>query len=160
LVRRYALTVTPVINAGSNTEIVLDVDTDKYNVALEGYLDVGRNNDNNTSAKLHIGKYVSKQDEAFFEVKFIPSTVTWQFMPGWGHRIGSNTVMGIKYNINDKQDILWLNQDLGPSWMLRLERIPSTGLNELGVRYKLHDFLSAEYIFSEQENWLRLVGNL
>jgi len=38
LVRRYALTVTPVINAGSNTEIVLDVDTDKYNVSLEGYL--------------------------------------------------------------------------------------------------------------------------
>ncbi len=63
---------------------------------------------------------------------------------------------GLNTRLGDKRDILWLYQNLGKRWMLRLERTPGTGYNELGIRYKLHDFLSAEYVISNKEHWLRL----
>lgn len=159
IAKRYGLSVTPTIYVGSNAEVTMNVETSKYNISLEGYLDFGREHDS-TSAKLHVGKYTSPQDEAFIEVEFIPSTVSWHFMPGWGHKISQTTSAGFKYEINDKQEILWLKQSLGSNWQLRLERTPDENLNELGVRYKIHEFLSAEYVFADNEKWLRLVGNL
>jgi hypothetical protein len=159
IVKRYGLKLSSQLNTGPETEVVVNVETTKYNVTLEGYLDVGKTVDN-TSARLHIGEYVSKRDELFLETTFIPGSVSWIFAPGWGHRLSDSTTAGIKYQIEEKHEILWLHQDLGKRWMLRLERTPGTGYNELGIRYKLHDFLSAEYIFTNNERWLRLVGNL
>jgi hypothetical protein len=159
IVRRYGLKLSSQLNTGSETEVVVNVETTKYNVTLEGYLDVGKTTDN-TSARLHIGEYVGKRDELFLETTFIPGSVSWIFAPGWGHRLSESTTAGIKYQIEGKNDILWLYQDLGKNWMLRLERTPGTGHNEVGIRLKLHNFLSAEYIFTNNERWLRLVGNL
>ncbi|GBG58049.1 hypothetical protein SPFL3102_01769 [Sporomusaceae bacterium FL31] len=159
IVKRYGLSVTPAIHAGTNTEVTMDVETNKYNISLEGYLDFGREHDS-TSAKLHLGKYTSPKDEAFMELEFVPSTVSWRFMPGWGHQISQTTSAGFKYEINDKQETLWVKQSLGSNWQLRLERTPDEDLNELGIRYKIHEFLSAEYVFADKEKWLRLVGNL
>jgi len=159
IVKRYGLKLSAQLNTGPETEVVVNVETTKYNVTLEGYLDVGKTTDN-TSARLHIGEYVSKRDELFLETTFIPGSVSWIFAPGWGHRLSDSTTAGLKYQIEEKHDILWLNQDLGKHWMLRLERTPGTGYTELGIRLKLHDFLSAEYIFSNNQRWLRLVGNL
>jgi len=34
-----------------------------------------------------------------------------------------------------------------------------TKTGEVGLRYKVHDFVSLEYIVNGQENWLRLIGN-
>jgi hypothetical protein len=137
----------------------MDVETDKYIVKLEGYLDMGRTNDN-TSFKLHAGKIVGQRDEAFFEVNFIPHSVTWELMPGWGHRIGKGTVVGSKYNVSGQQNIIFLNQELGSNWSMRVEHNQSTAVNEIGVRYKMQDFLSLEYVFTNNDNWLRLVANL
>lgn len=159
IAKRYGLSVTPTINAGTNTEVTMDVETSKYNISLEGYLDFGRENDS-TSAKLHLGKYTSAKDEAFLELEFVPSTVSWRFMPGWGHQITQTTSVGVKYEIRDKQETLWAKQTLGQNWQLRLERSPGEDLNELGIRYKIHEFLSAEYVFADREKWVRLVGNL
>ncbi|AIF53777.1 hypothetical protein UFO1_4234 [Pelosinus sp. UFO1] len=159
LAKKYGLQVTPRLNPGVDTEIALKVETDKYKVTLEGYLDMGRRQDN-TSARLHFGKFIGKRDEAFVEVNFIPSTVAWEFVPGWGHKIGSSTTLGLKYDTKSAQDRLWLQQELKSNWALRLERTPKNGYNELGIRYKLHDFLSAEYIITKDDQWLRLIGNL
>lgn len=159
IAKRYGLSIVPTIHAGTNTEVTMDVETNKYNISLEGYLDFGREHDS-TSARLHLGKYTSPKDEAFIELEFVPSTVSWRFMPGWGHQISQTTSAGIKYEINDKQETLWLKQSLGSNWQLRLERTPTEDLNELGIRYKIHEFLSAEYVFADNEKWLRLVGNL
>jgi hypothetical protein len=156
--RRYGLSLTPVINAGSDTEVILQAETTKYRVLLEGYLDIDRVNDA-TSVKLHAGQLLNKRDEAFVEVNFTPGNVAWEFIPGWGHRIG-NTAVGMKYNITSERGIFWLNQDLGHRWTLRMERTPVTGYTEVGVRYKLHEFLSAEYVITNNDNWLRLVANL
>ncbi|HML89508.1 MAG TPA: hypothetical protein PKA28_13785 [Methylomusa anaerophila] len=159
LVKRYGVTITPVINPGEDTQVILQAETTKYRISLEGNLDIGRLQDN-TSAKLHAGVFLNKKDEAFLEVSFLPSSVTWEFEPGWGHRLSSQTTAGFRYNFAHGQAKVWMTQDIGRNWSLRLERTPESGANEFAVRYKLHELLSAEYVFTNQENWLRLVGNL
>lgn len=158
-VEKYGLVLTPAISPGVDTQITLNAETTKYRVSLEGNLDMGRQDDN-TSGKLHIGKLTGSRDEAFFELKFLPDNLSWKFEPGWGHKFMANTMGGIRYSVSDRGSILWLNHYVGDNWMLRYEYVPKTDYNEFGVRYKLHDFLSAEYVITDKENWLRLVANL
>lgn len=156
---RYGLVLTPDIYAGSDTEVVLKAETTKYKVWIESYMDMGRKEDN-TSLKFHAGKLVSSRDELFTEVTFVPGRVSWNFNAGWGYRFGKDNVSGVKYDFSEKEAILWANHDLGNKWTLRMERTPKSGHNEIGVRYKLHDFLSLEYVFDNDDSWLRVVGNL
>ena len=159
MAKNYGLSFRTYIDPGRDTDVRVDVETDKYKVSLEGYMDMGKREDN-TAFRLHVGQYVTKRDEGFLEVNFIPARMTWEFVPGWGHRIGNTTQVGIKYNHSKEQAIGWMTQQLDRNWQLRVERIPVTGYNEFGLRYKLHDFLSAEYIVGQEESWLRLIGNL
>lgn len=159
IAKQYGLTLEPTINPGSETSIVLNAETNKYKISLEGSLDIGREDDN-AFAKLHVGKFINKRDEAFMELRFIPSNVSWKFEPGWGHKFTETTFAGVRYNLTDDQGILWLNHYVGPNWMIRLERTPEINYNEFGVKYKMHEFLSAEYVITKKENWLRLVANL
>lgn len=156
---KYGITLTPELHPGTDTQITLNAETDKYRVTLEGSLDMGRQEDN-TMAKLHVGKFTGKRDEAFLEVKFLPDNLNWEFEPGWGHKFTENTIAGIRYNFSDSESTLWLNQYAGANWTIRFEHMPKSDYNELGIRYKLHDFLSAEYVITKKENWLRLVANL
>ncbi|WP_378950970.1 hypothetical protein [Pelosinus sp. sgz500959] len=159
IAKNYGLQIIPSINPGVDTEITLDAETKRYKVSLEGYMDVGRPTEN-TSFRLHAGKFIGKEDEAFLEVDFIPSTVSWNFMPGWGHTISKGTTAGMKYNISDQYNILWLEHDVNQNMSVRFERAPRNGKNEFGIRYKMHDFLSAEYIVTKEEQWLRLISHL
>lgn len=159
IAKEYGLTLTPEVIAGKQTQIQLKAETTKYRLTLEGYVDMGREDDN-TAIKLHAGKFINSADEVFTEVEFLPSSVSWKFYPGWSHRIGTTTYAGLKYDISDKDNILWINQNFGSDWSLRLEHASSTEGDEIGLRYKIHDFLSAEYVVGEHENWLRLIGHL
>ena len=157
--RRYSLRYTTEIRTGAVTEVVVQTETDRLNITLEGWLDVGRTKDN-TAVKLHAGQYISDRDELFMEIKFLPNSVSWEFEPGWAHKLTPSTLAGVRYNLSEKHSKLWLHQYLGPQWLLRLERDPVDGRNEFAVRYKLHELLSAEYVFTTEEKWLRLIGNL
>lgn len=157
--KRYGLRLASTLRPGVATDLEISAETTKYNVSLEGYLDMGRREDD-ISVRLHVGKYIGRQDEVFLETTFIPTSVTWEFVPGWGHRLGAHTETGAKYNLSSEQSIIWLKQELDDRWSLRLERTPSRRFNEVALRYKIHEFLSAEYIVTTDNRWLRLVGNL
>ncbi|MBP2637676.1 MAG: hypothetical protein H6Q72_3583 [Firmicutes bacterium] len=83
--KQYELKLTPMITPGVDTEITINAETSKYRVVLEGSLDMGREDDN-TTTKLHVGKFTNRRDEIFLEVKFMPDNLDWEFEPGWGHR--------------------------------------------------------------------------
>jgi hypothetical protein len=157
IAKEYGLVFQPQIQVSGVTEVVLEADTTKYKFLLEGYLDMGRQTDN-TSFRLHAGKWVTPVDEFFLETNFVTSTVRWEFVPGYGHQFSKQTEAGFKYSMTDHISRLFMQQDLGARYSLRLERVGFH--NELGLRYKIHDFLSAEYVMSKQESYLRLVGNL
>ncbi|MEN6412089.1 MAG: hypothetical protein ABFC84_04890 [Veillonellales bacterium] len=159
ITRRYGITLTPVLQPAADTEVMLDAETTRYKVTLEGYLDMGRATDN-TSVRLHGGKFTDARNELFVETDFFPSSVTWKIMPGWSHRVGASTFIGFKYNLTDDRNIVFINQSLPDNWSLRLERTPVTDLDEVGLRYRFHDFLSVEYVFTNKDKWLRLVAEL
>lgn len=156
---RYGLVLTPQLYPGSDTELVLKAETTKYRVWLEGYMDIGRKADT-SSVKFHLGRRVNSDNELFTEVTFIPSTVYWNFAAGWGHKLSKDNFSGIKYDFTEQETTFWAHHRLNNNWSLRLERTPKNGRNEIGIRYKLHEFVSLEYIFNNEDRWLRVVGNL
>jgi len=160
--RTYGLKWTADIRPGRQTDVSLKGDTDKYQVYLEGYLDMGRGSVDTTSFKMHAGVFTSpgQRTELFTEVTFIPSTVKWDFWPGIGQKVGEASVVGVKYSLDAHKDTLLLYQRLGPRYTLRCEYTPADQRPEIGFRYKVHEFFSVEYVFTDRESWLRLVGNL
>jgi hypothetical protein len=86
--------------------------------------------------------------------------VYWNFTSGWGHKVGQDIFSGIKYDFTEKEAIFWSKYSIGTKWSFRTERTPKSGHSEIGIRYKLHEFLSLEYIFDNDDRWLRVVGNL
>lgn len=159
VIRQFVLNVSPKVTPGQDTEVLVTVDTDRFRITAEVFLDTGKDRDN-ISAKAHLGQRIGKQDELFIELKVLPGMMTWEFMPGWGHQFGNDTWAGLRYRTNDREWVGWLEQGLGGRWSLRAERWSSLGRNEIGLRYKLHDFLSAEYVLTNDRSWLRMVGHL
>ena len=159
VIRQFGLKVAAVITPGADTETVVTVEADTWRMSAEAYLDVGRSTDN-ISGKAHVGRTLGKYDEVFLEMKVVPGPMTWEFMPGWGHQFGSDTMAGFRYRTNDQQWVAWLHQGLGGRWSLEAERWPNLDWNEVRLRYKLHDFLSVELVVNNTANWLRLVGHL
>ena len=159
VIRQFVLNVSPKVTPGQDTEVLVTVDTDRFRITAEVFLDTGKDRDN-ISAKAHLGQRIGKQDELFIELKVLPGMMTWEFMPGWGHQFGSDTRAGLRYRTNDREWVGWLEQGLGGRWSLRAERWSGLDRNEIGLRYKLHDFLSAEFIMTNDRSWLRMVGHL
>ena len=159
IAKDYGLTLTPKVIPGTETILEIRAETDKYRLSLEGYVDVGRKEDN-TALKLHAGKLISTTDELYVEAEFIPAGVTWSFYPGWSRKLGPTTYGGMKYDISENSTVVTLNQYVARDWLLRGQRETVSGQYEIGVRYKIHDLLSAEYVFRNHDNWLRLIGHL
>lgn len=159
VIRQFDLKVTPVVHPGADAEVTVAIEAETWRISGELMLDVGREKDN-VSGKAHVGRLAGPRDELFLEVKMMPGDITWQFLPGWGHQLGSVSWAGVWYRTNDQEVGWWLTQGLGGRWSLRAERWPNIDYNEVGLRYKLHDFLSAEFVLSNKASWLRLVGHL
>jgi hypothetical protein len=161
LVRNFGLILQTAIQVGNETNVQINVESAKYKVTLDGYLDMGRegNSTNNAFIRLHVGDFIDPKDELFLETNFFPGTVTWQVAPGWGHVYGKSEV-GIKYETYEKQPLFFFNEDIGHNWACRLERTPGTNYTEFGISYKVHDYLTLEYVISSQAHWLRVMANL
>ncbi len=159
VIRQFTLYILPKVTPGQDTEVWINVETERFRITAEVFLDTGKDRDN-ISAKAHFGKKVGKQDELFIELKVQPGMMTWEFMPGWGHQFGSDTWAGLRYRTNDREWVGWLEQGLGGRWSMRAERWSGLDRNEIGLRYKLHDFLSAEFVLTNDRSWLRMVGHL
>ena len=55
--------------------------------------------------------------------------------------------------------ILGGEQQITDRWLLRYEYRWSDQKGEAAIRYRMHDFLSLEYVFDKDDSWLRLIGN-
>ena len=159
VIRQFGLKVSPMVRPGMDTEVAITVEAERFRITADVMLDIGRDRDN-ISGKVHIGHRLGKYDEMFLELKVLPGMMTWEVMPGWGHQFGSDTWAGVRYRTNDHEWMAWLEQGLGGRWSLRAERWPNLNYHEIGIRYKLHDFLSAEFVLTNERNWLRMVGHL
>ena len=143
----------------NQTQVFYTMDSSKYILTVEGYLDVGKD-EKNTSVKAHAGRMLNKTNELFLEMDFFPHQMEWDFYPGILHSLTSKTKIGFKYDIEERRGIFLANQILSDRFQARVEHVPSTKFTEFGLRYHLHDFFDVEYVINDDEKWLRLIGVL
>lgn len=158
-IKKHGITIVPTMKVGTETKIDLLVETNKYRFALESYLEMGKK-ENSSQFKFHAGKYINPRQEAFLDVAFSPGDIKWEFLPGWSYHANEKTWLGIKYNLSEGDEWLFLEEALAKRWKLRAELCPKSGDFEVGLRYRLYDFFSLEYVIREDDKWLRLIGNL
>ena len=157
-VREFELRPVVKLEPASNMPVSIMINSDKYKVWFEGYGDVGRDNEN-LSGKAHVGKFISPKEEIFGEAEVVLDHVNWRFGAGysryWGKSVWSYTR---RMPVGD--DNYRLEYNLSPKWRLRAEYFTGDDRNEFGVRYRIHEFLSAEYVYGGDEFYLRIIGNL
>ena len=156
--KKIALNKTVVIIPGIKNQVEFLLDSERYNLNIEGRLDLGKQQDN-TSFLIHVGKFVAPKQEFFIENQFITNNVKFEWSYGYQYKIFDKTLLGYKYNQSERYDNLYLKQELSDKFLLRVEHHFKTDLNEVALRYKLHEFVSLEYVKNNEDNWLRLVGN-
>ncbi len=143
---------------GSDTEVDISLPTHKYKIWVEGYADLGRNNDN-ISGKVHAGKYISKDGEFFVEEELITDHVHWNTYLGYAQEWGKST-WSFRKRLPMGDNVYKLEYHLGPKWGLRMEHYSGNNRNEYALRYRIHEFLSCEYVYGGKESYFRLIGNL
>ena len=67
----------------------------------------------------------------------------------------------MKYNFSNNEIHYLVHKDFGTSWAFQYDRNFTDSIDEIGVLYKLHNYMTIEYIYNNEEgNWLRLIVNL
>jgi len=138
-------------------------DSSRYHFRLTGWLDIGRDKEHNSSQNLllriHAGRMLGKNDEVFVLADLLPEKMSWNYQSGWGHDFRGGRYCAIRYDWKNSGFIYEVRQKLSSRWLLRYEFRQEERVGEAAVRYRLHDFLGLEYVFDNDQNWLRLIGN-
>ena len=157
-VKGYGLQPMVRLEPGAELGVNIMINSDEYKIWFEGYGDIGRDDDN-LSGKAHIGKFISPRDELFGEAEVVLDDVQWNFGVGLARYWGKSSwsyMRRMPIGDNDYK----LEYSLSPKWRLRAEHFSGDDRNEFGVRYRIHEFLSAEYVYGGDEFYLRIIGNL
>lgn len=157
-VRRFDLKPSVSILPGIDSNISISLNSEKYKIWLEGYADIGRKDDN-LSGKAHIGKYISRKDELFVEEELITDDVHWSTSLGYARSWGKG-VLTYRRRIPEADNVYRLEYALSPKWGLRAEHFSGNNRNEYALRYRIHEFLSAEYVYGGKKSYFRIIGNL
>lgn len=153
------------LSVAEQLQLMSRSDTSRYRLRLTGWADVGRRNssgkaeDENLLVRLHAGSMLSQQDELFLLLDFAPQAVNWRWALGYDRRLSPYTHGQIRYDFTAGDFVLAAAQQLAPRWMLRYEYRLADALGEAALRYKLHDFLSVEYLIDRRQKWFRFIGN-
>ncbi len=165
VVKEYKLHVTPQVEIGENTKITLYSQTDFYDIQAGMYLDAGRktgsrSHEDDTVLRALVGRKIGARHEIYGGVEWMPGSMSWNIMPGYFYRFGRNTRIGLHHETKDDSNHWWIRQPLGAAWQLRIDRDMTHHENEVGLMYRLHDYIGLEYIISDHDHWLRIVGYL
>ena len=157
-VRRHHLTPQVLIHPGPETQLDISLESHEYKIWFEGYGDIGRK-DHNLSGRAHFGKFISRRDEIFGEVGVDLKDVRWDFNAGYAFHYGKAT-MSYMFRVPADAHVIRAEYDITPKWRLRYEYFGDKKENEYAVRYRIHEFLSGEYVYSTNKSYFRIVGNL
>ena len=146
---------------GRDMSVMSRSDTNKYLIRLEGWADISRKgyDGNSTLFRLHAGKRFSPWDEIFLQTDVEPQDVRWTWQLGYTRLLGEATRVIARYDMREHKFIAGGEQDIGRRWMLRYEYRWTDQRGEGALRYRLHDFLSLEYVIDKEDNWFRVIGN-
>ncbi len=156
--KRYRLTPDVSVKADADTQVQIRLESDRYRFWAEGYVDVDRKDDN-ISGRLHAGKFFSPQNEAFVEITLRPTEMDWTVEPGYAWHNGP-WLFGAQVELGDQETYWWVERSFANTWRVRAQVHPHDNDRDITLRYRLHEFLSVEYVAGRHEQFLRVVGNL
>ena len=157
-VRRYHLKPQIIIHPGAETKFDIALESAEYKIWFEGYGDIGRK-DHNLSGRAHIGRFVSRRDELFGEAGVNLKDVKWDFSVGYAYHFGKATLSYMR-RFSADANVYRFEYDFTPKWRFRYEYFGDSKEKEYAVRYRIHEFLSGEYVYSTNKSYFRIVGNL
>lgn len=160
-VKRYEIAIKTELIAGEKTELKVDALTDHWLIQTEAWLDAGRDGNKTTAISGTLGHYVGKSDMIFGEARFYPSPMDWNVYGGWMHRFGEDYFLGYKYDFVENSSHAVAKKRFGDRWAFRYDRDFKEKDNEYGISYRIHNYMSVEYVYNDEEGkWVRLIANL
>lgn len=157
-VARYKLFNSLNLIIAEDLQVEVQLDLADYNFWLEGYLDLGRS-EKSSSGKMHIGYDLSKNNEILLETSLYTDSMQFDVDLGIAQRYKKTTVTYLR-RVNSHEDIFRLQHQFNRDWGLRIERKPAEHENEFALSYRVHEFFTAEYVFSNKERYFRIVTRL
>lgn len=149
------------LDAGEKTSVMIRSDSERYRMRLSGWFDIGRSDNakDDFVFRAHIGRKVSKLDEAFLQMDAQPQDVHFKWSLGYARSFTHGTEAALRYDLTDEGLIAQIEQEFFKDWVLRYEHRFRKDENEAAIRYRLHDFLDVEYVVDRKESWLRFIGH-
>lgn len=153
-----------ILTPGENLSVMSRSDSDLYRIRLEGWGDIWRQSDKDDSkrgdlmARLHFGRMMTGRDELFLQLDLYPQHMKWTWDAGYQYTLPSGTTANLRYDVREHYLKLGIRQPLAKKWYLRYEYRDLNHMNEWGLGYRLHDFLSLEYVVDRHDSWLRFIG--
>ncbi len=157
-IARYKLFSNLNLIIAEDLQVEVQLDLADYNFWLEGYLDLGRS-EKSSSGKMHIGYDLSKNNEILLETSLYTDSMQFDVDLGIAQRYKKTTVTYLR-RVNSHEDIFRLQHQFNRDWGLRIERKPAEHENEFALSYRVHEFFTAEYVFSNKERYFRIVTRL
>ena len=157
-VTQFGVTMTLILEVGSETILQIYVDSSKYILRGEGYLDMGRGVDS-VGLRLYTGIHDGAHDW-YVETEFLPNRLEWSFKPSYGYQFTKDTKIGYQYGLPNHHQYGIVQQHIGNRWNARYERDMTGKANEFAISYDVHEYLRLEYVWGDHDRWLRLIGRI
>lgn len=157
---RYKLVETITWQSRKEPQLLVELNSEQWRIALEAWLDVGNNDKNKLTGFAHIGYRIRKNQEFFAEGFASPTDIDyWDFRAGYSRQLGSHTWLGVRHSFNYSKPSALLEHHISRQWTIRLESTFNGDWYEAAVRYRFHEFLAAEIVGDKDAFYLRLRGN-
>lgn len=160
-IEKYGIATDTSLISGETAELRVNALTDHWVIRTEVWLDAGRDGDKNTAVEGMLGHYIGKHSTVFGEARFYPGPMDWNVYGGFSHQFGSFMDLGYKYDFVDNANHIFGNVPIGNKFSLRYDRDFKKRENEFGFSYKIHNYITLEYVYNDEDGkWLRLIANL
>lgn len=160
-IEKYGIATDTTLISGETAELRVNALTDHWVIRTEVWLDAGRDGDKNTAVEGMLGHYIGRHSTVFGEARFYPGPMDWNVYGGFSHQFGSFMDLGYKYDFVDNANHIFGNVPIGNKFSLRYERDFKKRENEFGFSYKIHNYITLEYVYNDEDGkWLRLIANL
>ena len=159
-VSRYKLIETITWQSRKEPQLLVDLNSHQWRIALEAWLDMGNDDKSKLVGFAHIGYRIKQNQELFAEGLASPTDIDyWDFRIGYSRQLGSNTWLGVRHSFSESKPSVLLEHHIGKQWTIRLESTFDGDWYEAGIRYRFHEFLSGEIVGDKDTFYLRLRGN-
>ena len=159
-VSRYKLVETITWQSRKEPQLLVDINSHQWRIALEAWLDMGNDDKSKLVGFAHLGYRIKQNQELFAEGLASPTDIDyWDFRIGYSRQLGSNTWLGVRHSFSESKPSVLLEHHIGKQWTIRLESTFDGDWYEAGIRYRFHEFLSGEIVGDKDTFYLRLRGN-